>query len=210
VDAEARQKHWQRTYETKSARDVSWHQDDPEPSLTMVARVAASTASRIVDIGGGSSPLVDHLVQHAYRNVSVLDLSSAALANAQSRLGPLASQVNWLVGDVTTWKPQRSFDVWHDRAAFHFMVSEADRCAYLERLRRALVPGGHAIMATFALDGPEKCSGLPVMRYDAASLADTLGQEFTLVRSEPHGHRTPWGAVQSFQFSVFARRAAIS
>ena len=189
---------------------MSWHQDQPEPSLTLVTAAAPSPESAIIDIGGGSSHLVDHLVQRGYRKVAVLDLSSAALARAQARLGAQAAAVDWIAADITTWTPAGRYDLWHDRATFHFMVTEADRSAYLARLRQALVPGGCAIIATFDLDGPEKCSGLPVMRYDAESLAGTLGPEFTLVRSERHLHRTPWGAVQAFQFSVFRRRPEIA
>lgn len=206
MNTEHRQEHWQRTYQTKSEQQVSWHQDSPEPSITLVTAAAASLNSPIIDIGGGSSHLVDHLVQRGYSHVAVLDVSSAALATAKARLGEQAAAVEWIATDVTTWTPADRYEVWHDRATFHFMVTEADRSAYLARLRRALVPGGHAIIATFALDGPEKCSGLPVMRYDAASLADTLGREFTLVRSERHLHQTPWGAVQVFQFSAFRRQ----
>jgi hypothetical protein len=206
MDAEHRQGHWQRTYQVKTEHEVSWHQDSPEPSLTLVTAAAPSLASPIIDIGGGSSHLVDHLLQHAYRQVSVLDVSSAALDRTKARLGEQAAAVDWIVADVTTWTPTDRYEVWHDRAAFHFMVTEADRSAYLARLRQALAPGGYAIIATFDLDGPEKCSGLPVMRYDAESLAKTLGDEFTLIRSERRLHQTPWGAAQAFQFSVFRRK----
>jgi trans-aconitate methyltransferase len=200
-----RQDHWQRTYEAKTEQEVSWHQDSPEPSLTLVMAAASSLASPIIDIGGGSSQLVDHLLARGYRRIAVLDLSSAALARAKARLGLQATTVDWIAADITTWTPAERYEVWHDRAAFHFMVTEADRAAYLARLRQALIPGGCAIIATFAPDGPEQCSGLPVMRYDPESLAATLGQDFTLVRSERHLHRTPWGAVQAFQFSAFRR-----
>jgi trans-aconitate methyltransferase len=206
MDTDHRQDHWQRTYQAKTEQEVSWHQDSPEPSLALIMAAAPSLESRIIDIGGGSSHLVDHLVQRGYRKVSVLDVSSAALGRAKARLGEQAAAVDWVVGDVTIWTPTDRYDLWHDRAAFHFMVTDADRSAYLARVKLALAPGGHAIIATFAPDGPEKCSGLPVMRYDAESLADTLGQEFTLVRSERHLHQTPWGAVQPFQFCVFQRR----
>ncbi|MDT3685451.1 MAG: class I SAM-dependent methyltransferase [Pseudorhodoplanes sp.] len=206
MDTEHRQGHWQRTYEVKTGQEVSWHQDSPEPSLRLVTAAATSLASSIIDIGGGTSYLVDRLVQRGFRKVSVLDVSSAALAKAQARLGAQASVVDWIAADITIWTPTRLYDVWHDRATFHFMVTEADRSAYLERLRAALARGGHAVIATFALDGPERCSGLPVMRYDPAGLADTLGTEFTLVSSERHLHHTPAGSVQPFQFSVFSRR----
>lgn len=206
MDAEHRQGYWQRTYQAKAEHEVSWTQDSPEPSLTIVSAVAASLSSPIIDIGGGASHLVDFLVDRGYSNVSVLDLSSTALAMAQARLRGRAEAVDWIVADITTWMPAAQYEVWHDRATFHFMVTDADRSAYLIRLRQALALGGHAIIATFALDGPERCSGLPVMRYDSARLADSLGPEFILVSSRPHLHHTPWGARQSFQFSVFRRR----
>jgi trans-aconitate methyltransferase len=204
MDAENRQDHWQRTYQSKTEQEVSWHQDLPEPSLTLIT-AAASPDARIIDIGGGSSHLVDHLLQRGYRKLAVLDLSSAALARAQARIGAAAAAIDWIAADVTTWTPTHRYDVWHDRATFHFMVTEGDRSAYLARLRQALVPGGCAIIATFAPDGPERCSGLPVMRYDSQRLAAVLGQDFTLIGSERHMHRTPWNVVQPFQFGVFRR-----
>jgi trans-aconitate methyltransferase len=210
MDTDHRQDHWQRTYEAKAEQEVSWYQDSPEPSLALVTAAASSLAAPIIDIGGGSSHLVDHLLQRGYRKIAVLDLSSAALAKAKARLGAQAARVDWIVADIATWNPAERYEVWHDRATFHFMVTEADRAAYLARLRQALVPGGCAIIATFAPDGPEKCSGLPVTRYDPESLAATLGRDFTLVRSERHLHRTPWDAVQSFQFSVFRRQSETS
>ncbi|ACL57686.1 class I SAM-dependent methyltransferase [Methylobacterium nodulans] len=205
MDASGRQAHWQDTYRAKGEREVSWFQDEPQPSLDLIAQVAVSPASAIVDIGGGASRLIDHLLAQGFQNVTVLDLSEAALTTAQARLGSRAADVHWLVADVITWTPPQPYAVWHDRATFHFLVAEADRSAYLARLTEALVPGGHAIMATFAPDGPDKCSGLPVMRYDADSLARTLGPAFERVRALRHMHTTPWGAPQAFQFSVFRR-----
>ena len=138
----------------------------------------------------------------------MLDLSSAALETAKARLGARADRVHWLVADATIWEPVKRYDIWHDRAAFHFLADEKDRAAYIERLTRGLKIGGHAIIATFALDGPEKCSGLPVARYDGASLAQTLGPGFRLVHTQRHEHVTPWGSRQVFQFSVFRARAS--
>jgi SAM-dependent methyltransferase len=175
--------------------------------VTLSSDQASSLPSPIVVFGEGAAYLVDHLVRRGYSKVSVLDLSSSALAKAQSRLGAQAAVVDWNAADITTWTPTQRYEVWHDRATFHFMVTEADRAAYLVRLKQALAPGGCAIIATFALDGPQTCSGLPVMRYDPASLADTLGSEFMLVDSRRHLHRTPWGSAQPFQFSVFRRRS---
>ena len=149
--------------------------------------------------------MVDSLVSQSFGEVTVLDLSEAALSTARARLGDQSAQVRWIVADVTTWEPTETYDIWHDRAAFHFLIERKDRGAYLERLRRALKPSGHAIIATFALDGPERCSGLPVVRYDPASLGQTLGDGFQLVGGRRQVHATPLGSTQSFQFSVFLR-----
>ncbi|MGE8944513.1 class I SAM-dependent methyltransferase [Leptospira interrogans] len=210
MDSDHHQDHWQRTYQTKSEHKLSWHQELPEPSFTLVTTIAASLSSPIIDIGGGTSHLVDHLVQRGYGSVTVLDLSSVALAQAQARLGEKSKFVEWIATDITAWAPPRLYEVWHDRATFHFMVSEADCSAYLARMKQVLAPGGHAIIGTFALDGPERCSGLPVMRYDPAGLASTLGREFVPVSSQSYRHQTPSGGVQAFQFSVFKRRPEAS
>ena len=138
--------------------------------------------------------------------ITVLDVSEAALQSVKARLGENAASVRWIAADATDWQPPESFDIWHDRAAFHFLVEEKDRAAYLDRLHAGVKPGGHAIIATFAPDGPEKCSGLPVRRYSPESLGKTIGSAFDLVEHRLHRHITPWGAVQSFQFSVLRRR----
>lgn len=200
-----RQAHWENVYTTKGENEVSWYQQSPAPSVELIVQAGATGKSAIIDIGGGASRLVDHLVDQGFEDVTVLDLSDAALQAAKARLGARADRVRWLVADVTTWEPAKSYDVWHDRAAFHFLTDEKDRAAYIERLRRGLKVGGHAIIATFALDGPEKCSGLPVVRYDGASLERTLGTGFKLVQTQRHEHVTPWESRQIFQFSVFRR-----
>lgn len=205
MQSESRQAHWENVYTKKGENEVSWFQEDPAQSLELVAEVGASPDTAIIDIGGGASRLVDSLIAKGFRAVTVLDLSEAALMTAQARLGQGAASVRWLVADATTWEPSQEYDVWHDRAAFHFLTEEKDRAAYVTRLSRALKVGGHAIIATFALEGPEKCSGLPVVRYDAASLGQTLGPEFKLGHTLRHEHGTPWGSQQVFQFSVFRR-----
>jgi trans-aconitate methyltransferase len=197
-----RQTHWQSVYKAKDEREVSWFQDDAQPSLALVEEVA-SPSSAVIDIGGGASRLADALHERGFSDLSILDLSSAALAAAKARIGGGAERIQWIVADVTTWEPTRAYDVWHDRATFHFMVAESDRAAYLSRLVAALNPIGHAIIATFAPDGPEQCSGLPVRRYDAETLGQTLGRGFRLVSTRQHKHLTPRGVAQSFQFSVF-------
>lgn len=205
MQSESRQAHWQNVYTKKGENEVSWFQENPAPSLELIAQIGATSASAIIDIGGGASRLVDNLIDRGFEDVTVLDLSEAALDAAKERLGSRAAQVHWIVADATVWEPPKSYDVWHDRAALHFLAEDRDRAAYVARLERALKVGGYAIIATFALDGPERCSGLPVVRYDPASLGLTLGRAFQLTDARPHAHATPWGSDQSFQFSVFQR-----
>lgn len=198
--------HWQNVYATKGEAEVSWFQDRPTISLDLIRAAAPDHGAAIIDVGGGASRLVDTLLQDGYRDVAVLDLSANALDTARKRIGPAASKVDWIVADATTWRPAKTYDVWHDRAAFHFLTDPEDRAAYVERLRSAVAPGGQIIIATFAPDGPEKCSGLPVQRHDSASLAAELGPGFELVETRSEIHRTPWDSTQSFQFSRFRRQ----
>jgi SAM-dependent methyltransferase len=204
---EASQKdHWEAVYSTEDETGVSWFQDNPLPSLELIEQARPNHDAAIIDIGGGASRLADALLERGFRRVTVLDISAAALDLAALRLGRRASEIQWIVDDVTAWEPARRFDIWHDRAAFHFLIAEADRAAYIARLKQALVPGGYAIIATFSADGPETCGGLPVHRYDAAGLARQLGEEFILMDSRTHNHVTPSNSSQRFQFSMFRRR----
>lgn len=196
--------HWDRIYRTKPEEDLSWHQDDPSLSVELILRHAPPPRA-VIDIGGGSSVLADRLVARGYGPVAVVDISASALRRARGRLGPSARRVRWIVGDVTTRPSLGRFDVWHDRAVLHFLTSPRDRARYGALLRRTLVPGGILLIATFALDGPETCSGLPVERYDAAKLSSMLGPSFALVESTREVHRTPWGADQPFTYAVFRR-----
>lgn len=206
MTAPGRQAHWDNVYTTKDEHSVSWYQQRPEISLDLIAATGVTPGAAIVDIGGGASHLVDALVDEGFKAVTVLDLSAAALATAKARLGPEAANVTWVVADVTAWEPPQTYDVWHDRAALHFLTDPMDRAAYAERVLKAVGPGGHVIVGTFALDGPERCSGLPVVRHDAASIGDLLGRSFDLMESRPHDHRTPAGVIQRFQFSRFRRK----
>lgn len=205
MTASDRQSHWQTVYLTKGEQQVSWSQADPQPSLRLIESAAPGRDASIIDIGGGASRLIDALLASGFHDLTVLDLSEAALASARERIGAAGAAVRWVADDATVWQPQQAFDIWHDRAAFHFLVAESDRAAYLERLHRGVKAGGHAVIGTFALDGPEKCSGLPVQRYDPAALSRTIGPAFELIAHEAHRHVTPWGATQSFQFSVLRR-----
>ncbi|WP_256805448.1 MULTISPECIES: trans-aconitate 2-methyltransferase [unclassified Bradyrhizobium] len=200
--------HWDTVYATKGEAEVSWFQDSPAISLEMIRAANPDHDAVIIDIGGGASRLVDALLQDGYRTLAVLDLSANALQKAKTRIGQAASTVDWIVADATAWRPTKTYDVWHDRAAFHFLTDPRDRAAYVERLRSAIAPGGHVIIATFALDGPEKCSGLPVQRHDSASLSAELGRDFELVEVRSEIHHTPWQSTQAFQFSRFTRRRA--
>jgi SAM-dependent methyltransferase len=201
-----RSTHWDNVYATKGETEVSWFQDNPAISLDMIRAANPDHAAAIIDIGGGASRLVDSLVREGYRSLTVLDISGNALDAAKRRIGPGAAAVDWIVADVTLWEPAKTYDLWHDRAAFHFLTDPHDRTAYIERLRAAVAPGGHVIIGTFAPDGPEKCSGLPVQRHDSASLSAELGPEFEFVETRRETHHTPWRSTQAFQFSRFGRR----
>jgi trans-aconitate methyltransferase len=200
-----RQAHWESVYSSKSVDEVSWHQAVPAPSLELAEAAGVGESTAVIDVGGGTARFVDCLLDLGLRDLTVLDLSSQALATAKARLGARASEVRWITADITRWAPDRQYDLWHDRAVFHFLTEAEDRAAYVACLTRALAPGGHAIIATFAPDGPDRCSGLPVVRYSPESLAQTLGTDFRLIIAQPHRHATPSGASQSFQFSLFRK-----
>ncbi|MGA7534535.1 MAG: class I SAM-dependent methyltransferase [Pseudolabrys sp.] len=200
-----RQAHWQNVYQTKDEQTVSWFQERPDISLDLIHATGVDTGAPIIDIGGGASRLVDALISEGFNAVSVLDLSEKALETSKARLGAEGAQVQWIVADITRWQPSQAYDVWHDRAALHFLTDPKDRAAYVERVLKTVRFGGHVIVGTFAPDGPERCSGLPVVRHDAASLGELLGSSFALADTRRHDHQTPSGAIQKFQFSRFQR-----
>jgi SAM-dependent methyltransferase len=205
--SEARRRHWQRVWTTRQPDAVSWFEPDAARSLDLIFGVARAPGAAIIDVGGGASVLVDGLLAAGFRNLTVLDVSAAALAVSRARLGPAASHVRWLEADLMTVDlAPRKFDVWHDRAVFHFLTDLRDRDRYVDLLRKSLRAGGHVVMATFASDGPEQCSGLQVTRYDAPQLADALGPSFELVRYRRAVHSTPAGASQSFLHALLRRR----
>lgn len=200
-----RKGHWTRVYEEKAPSAVSWYQPEPESSLFALDRVGARPSNSLIDAGGGASSLVDTLLRRGWVDLTVLDIAAPALEAARERLGPDAGKVHWEVADITDWEPLRQYDIWHDRAVFHFLTEPTERAAYRRALSGGLAPGGLLIMATFALDGPEKCSGLPVQRYDAASLASELGQPYLLIESWREEHVTPWKTTHSFNWCAFRR-----
>lgn len=200
---EGSKEHWEKVYQSKPADQVSWFQEHAAKSLAIIRSVRKSLADRIIDVGGGASTLVDDLLADGCDGVSVLDLSEAALAVARRRLGDASGRVRWIVGDIREVElPAAGFDVWHDRAVFHFLTEPADREAYVRQVLKAVRPGGHVIVATFAPDGPEQCSGLPVHRYGAGELHAEFGPAFELIGSASEAHRTPWGSEQRFVYCL--------
>jgi SAM-dependent methyltransferase len=195
--------YWDDVYRNKGDREVSWFEERPALSLSLVREAGVGRDAAIIDIGGGASRLVDALVAEGQAHVAVLDISLVALQRARQRVPSPA--VEWIVADVTDWVPTRRYDLWHDRAAFHFLVEPARQRAYVETMRSSVAAGGKVIIGTFAPDGPEKCSGLPVARHSSATLQQVLGPDFALLGERRYDHHTPWDAVQRFQFSTFRR-----
>jgi SAM-dependent methyltransferase len=193
-------------YGTKADIEVSWYQLHPATSLRLIRAAAPDPATGIIDVGCGTSTLVDELLAAGYHDLAALDVSAAAIDRARGRVGLAGAGVEWIVADITRWQPQRQWGLWHDRAVFHFLTEPTAQDAYIRNLEKALAPAAAAIIATFALDGPEKCSGLPVQRYSAPTLARRLGPGFRLVSDTPERHTTPRGDVQSFMYAVFERR----
>lgn len=201
TDSIDRRTHWDDVFKAKGER-VSWHEMLPVQSLALLDHAGLTRETCVIDVGGGDSRLVDALLARGLDCLAVLDVSDEALGRVKARLGTQVP-VTWIAADVTSPWVLKPVDIWHDRAVFHFLTTRHERAMYVARLADALKPGGSAIIATFGLDGPEACSGLPVIRYSPESLAVELGQTFRLTEAVTHRHRTPWGAVQSFQYSRF-------
>lgn len=201
-----RRRHWQRIYTERSPDDVSWYQSEPEHSLRFCLEAALSKHAPLIDVGGGASLLVDRLLAEGFTRVAVLDICAAALEHARRRLGDAASAVEWIEADVTEFQPPHPFVVWHDRATFHFLTDPADRSRYVEVLKRSLEIDGHAIISTFAIGGPEQCSGLDVVQYDAARMSNELGADFRLVTEASEVHVTPEGDEQQYAWFHYIRK----
>ena len=198
-----KQTHWEKVYQTKAADAVSWYRPHLEKSLAFIRRAASDLSAAIIDVGGGESTLVDDLLADGYRDVTVLDISPTAIETAKKRLEGKAKDVAWLAADITkTDLPRQRYDVWHDRAVFHFLTEPQQRAAYVRQVLLALKPGGHVIVATFGPEGPKKCSGLDVMRYDADALHDEFGAGFQLMESATELHATPFGTTQQFVYCL--------
>lgn len=199
--------HWDRAYDLGDT-SRSWFQDNPDQSLHMLDVAGVTNGDSVLDVGGGASGLVDVLISRGFRDVTVLDISAIGLGTAKARLGADASRVSWLVTDLLSWRPNRSYRVWHDRAVFHFLTTVEVRAKYADTLRAATDAGSVAVFGCFALDGPDSCSGLPVARYDAAGLAEELGPQWTPIAQEREEHRTPGGGTQPFTWVSFRRQEA--
>jgi len=198
MDAKA---HWEKVYTTKAPDAVSWYRRHLETSLALIERAAVACSASIIDVGGGESTLVDDLLLRGYKNITVLDISQSAIDLTKRRLGSAAERVHWLVADITeTELDPRSYDLWHDRAVFHFLTAREQRIAYVRQVARSVKPGGHIIVSTFGPEGPTKCSGLEVMRYDADSLHEEFGTRFRLVESSKELHQTPFETTQQFLY----------
>ncbi|WP_339739600.1 class I SAM-dependent methyltransferase [uncultured Sunxiuqinia sp.] len=200
-----RKKHWETIYQTKSLNEVSWFEPVPETSLDFFKQFKVPTRAKIIDIGGGDSLLVDHLLDRGYSDLTVLDISEAAIRRAKERLGEQASLVKWIVADAATFQPNEKYDFWHDRAAFHFLTQEQEISNYLDTARRSIQPAGILVIGTFSDEGPEKCSGIEIRRYSENSMTNRLKMFFEKIRCITVDHKTPSRSIQNFVFCSFRK-----
>jgi len=200
-----RKKHWENTYVNRRVRELSWYEENPARSLAMIRRANVGLGSPVIDVGGGVSVLPACLLDEGYEDITVLDFSGTALDKARQRLADRATQIVWLEQDITTFVPERAYALWHDRAVFHFLTSATDRRSYVQTLCQALQAGGQVIISTFAVGGPQKCSGLDVVKYDAVGLGEELGEKFRLLDEKQENHLTPAGGHQLFGYFRFMR-----
>lgn len=200
-----RKAHWQNIYKDKSSLDVSWYQKEPKLSLELIHNTKLNNDSAIIDVGGGASVLIDHLVQEGFSNLAVLDISANALSSAKNRLGNSASNIEWFESDITQFKTPHLFSLWHDRAVFHFLTDSSDRQKYVETLKNTLISNGHFIIAAFTIGGPEQCSGLDIVQYNAEKLSAVLGKGFELLEERNEVHITPADKEQTFVYFHFIK-----
>lgn len=200
-----RKKHWETIYQTKQLQEVSWFEPTPETSLAFFRQFNVPKAAHIIDIGGGDSYLVDHLLELGYQHITVLDISEAALTKAKQRLGPLAEKVTWLVADAATFAPTQKYDFWHDRAAFHFLTHESEINRYLDAVNQSLTPAGVLVIGTFSENGPTKCSGLEIKQYSETTMTQRLKLFFEKIRCISADHKTPFNTIQNFVFCSFRK-----
>jgi len=197
--------HWEKIYSEKSDSDVSWYQEVPETSLKLIDELDLKIKAPIIDVGGGNSKLAGHLCQKGYEEVGVLDISGACIKKMQEKLGDLSNQIHWIESDIISFKPERSYNLWHDRAVFHFLTNPDDRLSYKNNLFNALAENGYFILSTFSIDGPTKCSGLDICQYDLPSLKSLFGDSFELLNVFNEDHITPSGKTQNFIYTVWQK-----
>jgi ubiquinone/menaquinone biosynthesis C-methylase UbiE len=197
--------HWEKVYNTKSPSEVSWTQEVPQTSLDLILSCNVPKTAHIIDIGGGDSKLVDHLLEEGFTNITVLDISEQALIRAKQRLGAKAPLVKWVVQDITAFQPDRLYDIWHDRATFHFMTTDVQISQYLSAARQSIKTGGYAVISTFSTQGPEKCSGLSIKQYSEETLHHQLNDSFEKINCVTENHTTPFNTTQHFLFCLFKR-----
>lgn len=203
-----RKKHWENIYQTKQLNEVSWYQPTPETSLDFIKQFNVQPTEKIIDIGGGDSFLVDHLLDKGYENITVLDISQAAIDKAKQRLGSRAGKVKWIVADAATFKPTEKYDFWHDRAAFHFLTDDREISDYLETARQNINPSGVLVIGTFSEQGPKKCSGIEIKQYSETTMTDRLKTAFEKIKCITVNHKTPFDTVQNFVFCSFRKTGA--
>ncbi len=199
--------HWENVFQSKATNEVSWFQDYPKTSMEYILKQNLPSTAAIIDIGGGDSNLADSLLEKGFTNISVLDISEAALERSKMRLGDKAKIINWIVADITDFKTELKFDFWHDRAVFHFLVTEDERSRYINTVTNGVKANGYFFLGTFSESGPLKCSGLPVTRYSEESMKETFKDSFDAINCFAEKHRTPFGTEQDFQFCAFKRKA---
>lgn len=200
-----RKNHWENIYQTKQLTEVSWYQPTPQTSLDFIQQLNTPLSAKIIDIGGGDSFLVDHLLKLGFTNITVLDISEAAINRAKNRLGVLAKKVNWIVSDITEFNPKEQYDLWHDRAAFHFLTSESDIKKYIEIVTKNISNEGNFIIGTFSENGPTKCSGIEIKQYSESSLTNLFNLFFEKISCSTVNHQTPFNALQNFTFCMFKK-----
>ena len=205
MDHTDRKKHWENIYQTKDLKEVSWYQPTPTTSLDFLKQFHIPTTAKIIDIGGGDSYFVDHLLDLGYTDITVLDISSASLERAKQRLGNRAAKVKWIVADAATFKPTEQYDFWHDRAAFHFLTQEQDITSYIDTIQKSIKPAGVLVIGTFSEEGPKKCSGIEIKQYSETTMTGLLNKSFEKVKCIPVGHQTPSGTFQNFIFCCFRK-----
>jgi SAM-dependent methyltransferase len=206
MENQSRKDHWEKVYQTKNIEEVSWYQPKPEISLSLIKDAGLPLSAKIIDVGGGDSFLVDHLIDLGYEDITVLDISETALSKAKKRLGKKAEGVKWIVADAASFEPTEQYDIWHDRAAFHFLTQEHEINHYVNVVEKAIKPGGVLILGTFSEDGPKKCSGLDIQQYSESSMAEKFGKILQKEKCMHIGHPTPFNTSQEFIFCVFRKQ----